>query len=134
MDRCRRTLRECERQRAAKHSGAHARNHDVNGATRHGGAAGIAGMGEWPKLRQHRGAAQVVVADDAAGMILPPHEGRERIDSLMAVGFPPILLGRDPARLRDSVVHHSFTGRFAVRQGNWKLEFCPGGWRLDQAG
>jgi arylsulfatase A-like enzyme len=27
-------------------------------------------------------------------------------------------------------VHHSISGRFAIRQGNWKLALCPGsgGW------
>jgi arylsulfatase A len=28
------------------------------------------------------------------------------------------------------VIHHSIDGRFAIREGQWKLEFCPGsgGW------
>ena len=28
------------------------------------------------------------------------------------------------------MVHHSINGSFAIRQGKWKLEFCPGsgGW------
>lgn len=32
--------------------------------------------------------------------------------------------------LHDAIVHHSSTGRFAVRAGRWKLCFCPGsgGW------
>jgi arylsulfatase A-like enzyme len=31
---------------------------------------------------------------------------------------------------REAVVHHSINGRFAVRQGQWKLDLCPGsgGW------
>jgi arylsulfatase A len=31
---------------------------------------------------------------------------------------------------RTSAVHHSINGRFAIRDANWKLEFCPGsgGW------
>jgi len=32
--------------------------------------------------------------------------------------------------LREAIVHHSIDGCFAIRQGNWKLELCPGsgGW------
>jgi hypothetical protein len=32
--------------------------------------------------------------------------------------------------LREAVVHHSIHGRFAIRQGGWKLNFCAGsgGW------
>jgi len=32
--------------------------------------------------------------------------------------------------LREAIVHHSINGRFSIRQGNWKLELCPGsgGW------
>lgn len=38
----------------------------------------------------------------------------------------PVLLGKQAGPVRDSVVHHSGNGRFAVRQGKWKLELCPG--------
>ncbi len=32
--------------------------------------------------------------------------------------------------LREAIVHHSVNGSFSIRQGRWKLEFCPGsgGW------
>jgi len=32
--------------------------------------------------------------------------------------------------IRDAIVNHSIDGYFAIRQGNWKLELCPGsgGW------
>jgi arylsulfatase A len=42
----------------------------------------------------------------------------------------PALLGTDKAPLREAIVHHSITGAFAIRQGKWKLELCPGsgGW------
>jgi arylsulfatase A-like enzyme len=35
-----------------------------------------------------------------------------------------------PATRRDSLVHHSAEGEFAIRQGEWKLILCPGsgGW------
>ncbi len=42
----------------------------------------------------------------------------------------PALLGKDTGPLHTAVVHHSINGRFAIRQGSWKLELCPGsgGW------
>ncbi len=47
-----------------------------------------------------------------------------------SVSFLPALLGRDRAPLREATVHHSINGSFSIRQGKWKLEFCPGsgGW------
>ncbi len=40
------------------------------------------------------------------------------------------LLGRDTQPLREAVVHHSISGMFSIRQGQWKLAFCAGsgGW------
>ena len=43
----------------------------------------------------------------------------------------PILKGEKLENpLREATVHHSVSGRFAIRQGKWKLAFCPGsgGW------
>jgi arylsulfatase A-like enzyme len=47
-----------------------------------------------------------------------------------SVSFLPALLGEDKGPLREAVVHHSINGAFAIRQGPWKLELCPGsgGW------
>jgi arylsulfatase A-like enzyme len=47
-----------------------------------------------------------------------------------SVSILPALLAQDKAGLREAVVHHSIFGLFAIRQGNWKLELCPGsgGW------
>ena len=58
------------------------------------------------------------------GERLPDNAGEDSVSIL------PALLGRDRAPLREAVVHHSINGQFAIRQGNWKLEFCPGsgGW------
>ena len=44
--------------------------------------------------------------------------------------FLPALLGTADEPLREAVVHHSINGSFAIRQGPWKLELCPGsgGW------
>jgi arylsulfatase A len=43
--------------------------------------------------------------------------------------FLPDLLGTGRSA-RESIVHHSIDGRFAIRAGAWKLELCPGsgGW------
>ncbi len=32
--------------------------------------------------------------------------------------------------VREALVHHSISGKFAIRRGGWKLELCPGsgGW------
>lgn len=46
-----------------------------------------------------------------------------------SVSFLPVL--RQPLQNgRDSVVHHSVSGYFAIRHGDWKLSLCPGsgGW------
>lgn len=43
----------------------------------------------------------------------------------------PVITGQDYARpLREATVHHSSDGRFAIRQGDWKLILWPGsgGW------
>ena len=47
-----------------------------------------------------------------------------------SVSILPALLGTDKAPLREAVVHHSISGKFAIRQGRWKLELCAGsgGW------
>ncbi len=45
--------------------------------------------------------------------------------------FLPVLLSEDYQRpIREATVHHSIDGRFAIRQGDWKLILWPGsgGW------
>jgi arylsulfatase A len=61
---------------------------------------------------------------DMAGTRLPDTAGEDSVSIL------PALLGKDRAPLREAVVHHSINGKFAIRQGRWKLELCPGsgGW------
>lgn len=43
--------------------------------------------------------------------------------------FLSVLKGQQKS-IRPSLVHHSIAGQFALRQGKWKLNFCPGsgGW------
>ncbi len=61
---------------------------------------------------------------DMLGDKLPANAGEDSVSIL------PALLGRDDSPLREAVVHASISGRFAIRQANWKLELCPGsgGW------
>ncbi len=53
-----------------------------------------------------------------------------------SVSFLPALLGRTGGPLREATVHHSINGSFAIRQGRWKLAFCPGsgGWTAPRPG
>ena len=46
----------------------------------------------------------------------------------------PLFLGEDRP-IRDHVVHHSISGKFAIRDGQWKLVLCPGsgGWSKNDA-
>jgi arylsulfatase A-like enzyme len=59
------------------------------------------------------------------GAKFPENAGEDGVNIL------PALLGeklRQP--LREATVHHSIEGKFAIRQGPWKLALCPGsgGW------
>jgi arylsulfatase A-like enzyme len=53
-----------------------------------------------------------------------------------SVSLLPVLLGKDDRPLREATVHHSIDGSFSLRQGRWKLEFCPGsgGWSSPRPG
>jgi arylsulfatase A-like enzyme len=57
---------------------------------------------------------------DLLGVTLPDRAGEDSVSIL------PALLGVAAGPLHEAVVHHSADGRFAIRQGNWKLELCPG--------
>jgi len=61
---------------------------------------------------------------DALGVKLPDNAAEDSVSLL------PALKGNTDKPLRDTVVHHSITGAFAIRQGNWKLCLAPGsaGW------
>jgi arylsulfatase A len=60
------------------------------------------------------------------GATLPPNAGEDSVSLL------PALRGEARQPLREALVHHSINGRFAIRQGKWKLELCPGsgGWSV----
>jgi arylsulfatase A-like enzyme len=58
------------------------------------------------------------------GQPLPPAAGPDSFSLL------PLLQGYNKRYARTSTVHHSISGHFAIRQGDWKLLFSPGsgGW------
>jgi len=66
----------------------------------------------------------VATCADILGVKLPDNAGED------SVSFLPALVGVSGKPLREAIVHHSINGCFAIRQGNWKLELCPGsgGW------
>jgi arylsulfatase A len=53
-----------------------------------------------------------------------------------SVSILPVLMSKDTAPVREATVHHSVNGSFSIRQGKWKLEFCPGsgGWSSPRPG
>lgn len=61
---------------------------------------------------------------DIVGGKLPAEAAEDSVSML------PALLGKAEKPLREAIVHHSINGSFAIRQGSWKLCFCPGsgGW------
>ncbi len=58
------------------------------------------------------------------GKSLPPEAGPDSFSLL------PLLEGKEKQYQRRSIVHHSISGHFAIREGDWKLLFAPGsaGW------
>jgi hypothetical protein len=65
---------------------------------------------------------------DAIGADLPGNAGED------SVSMMPLFRGTG-ASGRASVVHHSIAGKFAIRDGRWKLVLCPGsgGWTSNDA-
>jgi arylsulfatase A len=64
------------------------------------------------------------------GVELPDNAGEDSVSLL------PALLGQTTKPLRDTTVHHSINGSFAIRQDRWKLLLCPdsGGWSYPRPG
>lgn len=62
---------------------------------------------------------------EICGQPLADSAGEDSVSNL------PAWLGQgSETPLREATVHHSINGSFSIRQGKWKLEFCPGsgGW------
>ncbi len=60
---------------------------------------------------------------EIVGFKLPPNTAED------SISFLPVLKGAEK-HARTSVIHHSNSGHFAIRQGKYKLMMCPGsgGW------
>lgn len=87
-------------------------------------------LARWPgKVEAGATSDQLVALTDmlatAAELLnrsLPDNAGED------SFSFLPALLGRAPAgEVRDTIVHDSNRGQFAIRQGPWKLLLCQGG-------
>ena len=118
----------------------HAAGHDANGPLRGhkadiwDGGHRIPFIARWPgQVKPGTTCDQLVclmdlmaTCADLLGAKLPEAAAEDSVSLL------PALLGRTDKPLREALVHHSITGRFALRQGKWKLELCPGsgGWSL----
>lgn len=66
---------------------------------------------------------------ELTGFALPAGAGEDSVSMLPALkGGGRATQGR--RLLREATVHHSIHGKFAIRQGRWKLALCPGsgGW------
>jgi len=62
---------------------------------------------------------------------LPDNAGEDSVSNLSA------WMGQKlDYSLREATIHHSIDGSFSIRQGNWKLEMCPGsgGWSYPSPG
>ena len=60
---------------------------------------------------------------EIVGDTLPDNAGEDSVSMLPLFADPRV-------PIRDHVVHHSISGKFAIRNGRWKLVLCPGsgGW------
>jgi arylsulfatase A-like enzyme len=95
-------------------------------------------LARWPgKIKPGATSSQTICLTDfmrtTADILQVPLPDNAAEDS---VSILPALLGKDRAPLREATVHHSINGSFAIRQGKWKLEFCPGsgGWSSPRPG
>ena len=66
----------------------------------------------------------LATAADITGFELPADAGEDSVSLL------PLMNQTAKSAVREATVHHSVNGSFAIRQGKWKLCFCPGsgGW------
>ena len=66
----------------------------------------------------------LATASEIVGHKLAPNAGEDSVSLLS------LMKQSKNATRREATVHHSVNGSFAIRQGDWKLLFCPGsgGW------
>ena len=87
---------------------------------------------EWPGkgLKNSKSDKTICTVDffatcaELTGYQLQDNEAEDSFSMLAAI------TGESDADIREYTVHHSIHGSFAIRQGHWKLCFCPGsgGW------
>jgi arylsulfatase A-like enzyme len=67
---------------------------------------------------------------DLLKVALPPDAGEDSVSFLAA------LRGKEERPIRTSLISQSINGSFAIRDGQWKLAFCPGsgGWSFPRPG
>ncbi len=88
-------------------------------------------IARWPAVIRGGGTSAALVGQpdifatcaEAAGAALPPDAAED------STSFLPVLRG-EKATVRTTLVNHSGEGRFAIREGKWKLLLWPGsgGW------
>lgn len=114
------------------------KGHFPNGALRGNkadifeGGHRVAFLAQWPAgIRPGTTSDQTIchtdllaTAAEIVGFDLPDQAG---VDS---VSILPLMKQSATRPVREATVHHSINGSFAIRQGKWKLCFCPGsgGW------
>lgn len=86
----------------------------------------------WPKVTKPGSKSDQLICQvdlmatcaDLIGATVPDGAGED------SVSFKPALSGQPNASRRAGVIHHSISGHFAYRQGNWKLLLArgSGGW------
>lgn len=87
----------------------------------------------WPEvIKEGSTCSELVCLSDLMGTLsdildegLPDSAGEDSVSLLS-------LFKGDAVAVRDHIVHHSWDGKFAIRDQNWKLVLCPGsgGWTL----
>lgn len=73
----------------------------------------------------------MATAAEMLGVTLPDSAAEDSFSML------PILTGHESEADRSrTIIHHSIDGNFAIREGDWKLNLCPGsgGWSYPTAG
>lgn len=95
-------------------------------------------IAQWPgRVKAGSTSDQLVCLNDflatCADILAAKLPGTAAEDS---VSLLPVLLGRAMKPVRDTLVHHSIDGSFAIREGRWKLELCAGsgGWSAPRPG
>jgi arylsulfatase A len=93
----------------------------------------------WPgKVKPATASHQIVCLTDLfstcaeiLGARLPDTAAEDSVSLL-----PALLGGTATGPVRETIVHHSVNGSFAIRQGRWKLALCPdsGGWSPPKPG